>query len=909
MANLSWNEIQNRAIEFSTKYKGETYEKGESQSFWTDFLNVFGIDRKRAHIAFEYSVKKLDGNFGFVDMFWPGKIIAEQKSGGKSLEGANQQAREYLTSIPQEQLPQAIVVSDFERIHIDFLDVDSPKHIEFRLKDFPKKVKLFGFLIDRTAEISEEEDPVNRKAAELMARLHNQLRENNYTGTDLELLLVRLVFILFADDSGIWEKSLFENYLKDRTAEDGTDLGPKLIKIFELLNKPHEQRQSELDDDLKNFEYIDGGLFKQRIEIPDFNTTLRKELLNATLMDWSEVSPAIFGSMFQGVMDEKSRRNLGAHYTSEKNILKLIKPLFLDDLNAEFEEVKNSKRKLEEFHEKLSGLKFLDPACGGGNFLVITYRELRRLEHRVLDKIHKGQSLLNIFELKDNIRLDVDQFYGIEIEEFPALIAETALWLTDHQMNVEASDQFGQHFARLPLTKSGTIVQDNALTIDWRTIIPPSELNYILGNPPFIGKKEQSESQKKDFLTVMEDIKSASNLDFVSAWYVKAALYMKANKKIEAAFVSTNSITQGEQVSLLWYYLLKMGININFAHQTFKWSNDAKGTAAVHCVIIGFSFVKAGLKKLYTYTDLKANPELRIVSNINPYLVEGENTLVIKRSKPIQDWVPEILFGSMANDDGYLTFPSTQEKDKFINKEPNSEKYLRKFIGSEEFINSNVRWCLWLKDIDPGELKRMPFVLERVNNVRKSRSQSTRKATQILSDSPMLFGEDRQPDVKYLVIPRVSSENRRYIPIGYLPPSTVANDRLQIIPGASLYHFGVLTSLMHMAWTSRVCGRMKSDYNYSNTIVYNNFPWPENVKADQEDKVKDFAQVILDARSSFANNSLADLYGPSTMPPILIKAHQNLDKYVESLYRKEPFFDDTERVAFLLDRYKKLSQE
>lgn len=548
MTAISWNLIQDRAVEFVAKWQGETYEKGESQSFWSDFLNIYGIDRKRYGAFFEYAIKKNGGKQGFIDMFWPGKLLAEQKSAGRDLSKANTQAFDYLHNMPDHDLPQAIVVSDFATFQ--FINLDTREKVEFKLEDLPKNLKLFAFLLGEQSRHLAEENPVNRKAAEAMARLHNELRDNNYTGHDLELLLVRLVFCMFADDAGIFEQHSLEDYIYNRTAIDGSDLGPRLVKLFEVLNTPPEKRQTTLDKDLANFVYVNGGLFAESIRIPDFTHKMRDELLAAMKLDWSKVSPAIFGSMFQGVMDEKERRNLGAHYTSEKNILRVIKPLFLDDLYEEFARVRTSKKKLAEFHDKLASLKFLDPACGCGNFLVITYRELRRLEHKVLEGIYGKQTLLT--DVTDSIKVNVDQMYGIEIEEFPSLIAQTALWLTDHQMNVEASRQFGHHFARLPLVNSATIANKNALTFDWAELVEPSQLNYILGNPPFNGSRTMSREQKADLLSVVGGIKEAGFLDFVAGWYFKATDIMLKNLKIKSALVSTNSITQGEQASILW---------------------------------------------------------------------------------------------------------------------------------------------------------------------------------------------------------------------------------------------------------------------------------------------------------------------------------------------------------------------
>lgn len=642
MANYSWNEIQDRAAEFAVKYQGETYEKGESQSFWSDFLNIFGIDRRRHGAFFEYAIKKGSGTQGFIDMFWPGKLLAEQKSGGKDLAKANIQAYEYLETMADHDLPQAIVLSDFANF-VFILQDGSNQKIEFTLEQLPKHVKLFGFLIDQKSKNIAEEDPVNVKAAEAMAKLHNQLEADNYTGHALELLLVRLVFCMFADDSGIFEHGQLRDYIINRTHADGSDLGARLGDVFQTLNAPKNERQYSLDEDLAALEYVNGGLFAENVRLPQFTATMRADLLKAMELDWSKVSPAIFGSMFQGVMDEKERRNLGAHYTGEKNILRVIKPLFLDDLYAEFTKIVlgSTKRveKLRDFQTKLANLKFLDPACGSGNFLVITYRELRQLEHKVIQQINKfnkkgDANTMDWLAASEHgqLKVNVDQMYGIEIEEFPSLIAQTALWLTDQQMNNEFSQLSGKTFKRLPLTKSATIVNANALTLDWAEVIAPADLNYILGNPPFIGHQWRTSEQAREMSDIWGNDGSFRRLDYVTCWFKKAADIMLQNNNIQTALVSTNSISQGEQVSPLWKTLFDVGVYINFAHRTFQWTNDASGKAAVHCVISGFSLTNRQDRRIFDYPDIKGEPVEQIAKNINGYLVDAPNVFIASRS-------------------------------------------------------------------------------------------------------------------------------------------------------------------------------------------------------------------------------------------------------------------------------------
>ena len=629
-----------------------------------------------------------------------------------------------------------------------------------------------------------------------------------------------------------------------------------------------------------------------------FDSAMRQVLLDCCALDWSRISPAIFGSLFQSIMDKKSRRNLGAHYTSEKNILKLINPSFMDELREEFEKVKNNKNKLFEFHKKLRSLTFLDPACGCGNFLVIAYRELRLLELEVLRASNKGGQLT--LDVHQMIQLDVDQFYGIEIEEFPAQIAQVAMWLMDHQMNLLVSEEFGMYFARIPLKSSATIVNDNALRVDWNDVISTEKLTYIMGNPPFIGKSLQNNEQKQEMAKVTNNKKFAS-LDYVSAWYIKAAAMCKDNPGILVAFVSTNSITQGEQASVLWPILFEYGVIILFAHRTFSWSNEARGNAAVHCVIIGFGVEDRKNKRLFEYEDIKGDP-LEIKTNrINPYLVDAENIVLENRRKPICEVTP-MLYGSKPADGGNLLL-NEDEKVELINNEPESEKWIKPFLNAEEFLHNKPRYCLWLKNISPSELKSLKMVKSRIEKVKEMRKASTKEATQKLADTPTLFAEIRQSESNYLLVPRHTSENRIYIPVGYFSKDIICGDANFQIPNASLYDFAIFTSLMHMAWMRTVCGRIKSDYRYSNTIVYNNYPWPQNPTDKQKKNIEEKAQAVLDAREQFPDSTLADLYDPLTMPPALLKAHQALDKAVDSAYSKKSFKTEAQRVAFLFDLY------
>jgi type I restriction-modification system DNA methylase subunit len=893
---LSWNEIKDRALKFSNEWADETKERAEKDSFWNDFFNVFGISRRRV-ATFEEPVKKLSGNQGFIDLFWKGTLLVEHKSKGKNLDKAYEQATDYFPGLKEHELPKYILVSDFDKIKL--FDLDEGTEHEFHVSELYKNVKLFGFIAGYQKRTFKEEDPVNIKAAELMGKLHDQLEEFGYEGHHLEVYLVRLLFVLFADDTSIFEKDIFKEFLDQKTKEDGSDLGALMAQFFQVLNTPKEKRQSNLDEHLNQFPYVNGKLFEEMLPIASFNSNMRSILLEASALDWGKISPAIFGSLFQSVMDPEERRNLGAHYTSEKNIFKLIKPLFLDELRAEFEKVKSHTTKLKEFHHKLSTLKFLDPACGSGNFLIITYRELRLLEIDILRALFKkGEQVLDVSSI---LWLDVDQFYGIEYDEFASKIAEVAMWLIDHQMNMIVSEEFGQYFARLPLKKAAKIVHGNSLRINWEDVVSRTDLTYIIGNPPFYGKSLQTKEQKEDMKLVFTNVKGSGVLDYVAAWYYKAAQYIKGTK-ITTGFVSTNSIIQGEQTGILWNEMLNhFNVKIHFAHTTFNWTNEAKGKAAVHCVIVGFANYDIKHKYLFEYEDIKGEPHQKKVKNINPYLVEANDLVILKRRQPICD-VSSISFGSMPNDGGNFLF-ADQEKDEFLRIEPNAIDFIKPLVSAHEFLNGKNRWCLWLKNIKPDELRKLKEVQKRVENVKNLRLSSTRAATQKLGAYPTLFGEIRQPKNNYILIPRHSTEIRRYIPMGFFSPSHIASDSCLAIDNATLFEFGVLHSEIHMVWVKYTCGRIKSDYRYSNEMVYNNYPWPFEPSDKNRKKVEEKAQKVLDIRLEYPDSSLADLYHPLSMPPKLVKAHQELDKAVDLCYRPQVFTTETLRIEYLFELY------
>lgn len=897
---LSWNEIKDRALTFSKEWVDECSEDAEAKSFWDAFFNIFGITRRRV-ASFEAPVKKVDGKGGYIDLLWKGVLVVEHKSRGKDLDRAFIQAIDYFPGLKERDLPRYILVSDYARFRLYDLDTDETH--EFPLQDLYKKVRLFGFVAGYQTRSFGQEDPVNIKAAELLGRLHDLLNGAGYQGHALEVLLVRLLFCLFAEDTSIFERRQFHEYLEKRTAEDGSDLGMHLAQLFQVLNSPIEHRQTSLDEQLNDFPYINGKLFAEALPLASFDRKMREALLDCCALDWSRISPAIFGSLFQSVMNVQERRNLGAHYTTETNILKALRPLFLDRLRNEFDRIKRDSKRLVEYHERLANIRIFDPACGCGNFLVIAYRELRLLELDVLRELFKtnGSGFLDVGRI---IFVDVDQFYGIEIEEFPSQIAQVALWFMDHQMNLRVSEEFGQYFVRLPLRKAPNIVYGNALTLDWRSVIGPGALSYIVGNPPFVGAKYMNEGQREEVAAVFAGIKNAGLLDYVTCWYKKAAEYMASNPTIRSAFVSTNSISQGEQPGILWPDLFAHGVRINFAHRTFQWTSEARGKAAVHCVIIGFALQDDPEKWIFDYDSVTSEPHAVKAKNINPYLVDAPNVFLTNRSTPICR-VPVMGIGNKPIDGGFYLF-THDEKVEFLAKEPQAAPFFRRWIGADEFINGYERWCLWLGGCSPDQIRKMPEAMKRVEAVREFRLSSKSPPTRKLADTPTRFHVENMPTKTFLVVPEVSSEKRYFIPIGFMQSDTLCSNLVKIVPDATLYHFGVLSSTMHMAWVRSVCGRMKSDYRYSSGIVYNNFPWPE-VTAKHRQAIDLAAQGVIDARARYPTSTLADLYDPLTMPPDLTKVHTALDLTVDSAYGKNKFGNEAERVAFLFGLYQKYS--
>jgi MmeI, DNA-methyltransferase domain/MmeI, target recognition domain/MmeI, N-terminal domain/MmeI, helicase spacer domain len=814
---LSWNEIRHNAIRFSNEWAGETREEAEGKSFWDEFFTVFGI-RRRLVATFEEPVKNIRGKYNFIDLFWPQVVLVEHKSFGKDLGKAESQAFRYIQDLAREgrvkEIPRYVIVSDFARIALHDLEPEEQRGlplfegrrvatVEFPLADFHRHIHDFAFIPGYKQHKFVEQDPINIEAVEILGQLHDALESGGYTGHNLERFLVRILFCLFAEDTGLFERDAFRLYLENRTAPDGSDLGLHLARLFDVLDTPPDKRQKNLDETLAAFPYVNGDLFAEKLGFADFNRDMRNALLGCTHFDWSRISPAIFGSLFQAVMEPRERRQIGGHYTSERDILKVARSLFLDDLRAEFESRQKDKStarraRLEEFHAKLCRLHFFDPACGCGNFLVITYRELRQLELETLKEIFGAQRELTLAEINKLSQVDVDQFYGIEIGEWPARIAEVALWLMDHQMNLKISEAFGQLYQRLPLKKSPHIHCANALRADWKQILPPAQCSYVLGNPPFVGKKEQTAAQKADMDLLFGKVKGAGVLDYVTGWYRKAAEYIQGTQ-IKVGFVSTNSISQGEQVGLLWNELFShFNLHIHFAHRTFAWQSEARGKAHVHVVIIGFAAFPAERKTIFEYENLKGEPHAYQAANINSYLADARNVILSKRSTPISN-VPEINYGSMANDRrkkdkglGNLILDA-EARAKLLKESPALKPYIRPFMGSEEFLNGTERWCLWLVDAPPGVIRSSPSVLARVEAVREAREESNRAETKNLAKTPALFGEIRQPKTPYLLVPKVSSETRPYLPVGFVEPNVIANGSALIVSDATPFHFGVLS--------------------------------------------------------------------------------------------------------------------
>ncbi len=839
-------------------------------------------------------------------------LLVEQKSAGRDLAEAKTQAFSYFSGISDADLPRYLLLSDFQTFEL--YDLDEDEDTAFSLPELPQHVEKFSFILGLQRRSFRDQDPVNIEASERVGQLHDALADAGYTGHDLEQFLVRIVFCFFADDTGIFEpRDIFLDLLENRTQEDGSDLGGLLSLLFQVLNTPVDHRSTILDEDLARFPYINGDLFREQLLIPSFDSEMRQRLIDACHFNWSEISPAIFGSLFQSVMDKEERRAQGAHYTTEKNILKVIEPLFLDELRAEFQHIRERRdnRRLPAliaFQHKLGRLRFLDPACGCGNFLIIAYRELRELEIEVLKEI-RPHGQLDLLAQSLSV-VDVDAFYGIELGEFPAHIAEVALWMMDHIMNNRLSLEFGEIYARIPLEKSPHIRGGDALEFDWAELLPPGECSYVLGNPPFVGAKYASPQQREQVRRIAALGGSGGTLDYVSAWFIKAGEYIQQSEA-QIGFVATNSITQGEQVAQLWSPLFdRCKLDIAFAHRTFAWGSDARGMAHVHVVIIGLE--KRGNvpqeRRLFSYDTPTGEPHESLHTALSPYLFDASGLtdprIVVKKEHQPINGLPKLIIGSKPIDGGHYIF-SAEERAAFLQEEPNADPYLRPYVGSREFLQGGERWILCLANVAPQVLRTLPKVRERIAAVRAYRLLSRSRPTQTLAETPTLFHVNVVPDAPFLIVPRVSSERREYVPIAWMEPPIIPSDAVEVVETATKPLFALLTSAMHMAWLRHIGGRLKSDYRYSIGLVYNTFPMPP-VPTERLTRLELYADAVLAARAAHPDATLADLYDPDLMPPNLRRAHRDLDSAVDRLYRRSGFSSDRERVEHLLGLYEKM---
>ena len=919
------------AKQFAAHWKGKGYEKGESQPFWLSLLrDVYGVEKPEQFITFEEQVH-LD-HTSFIDGHIPStRVMIEQKGLGKDLnkpikqsDGSRltpfQQAKRYITELPVSQHPRWVVTCNFSTFFVYDMEKPQGEPERIELADLEKDYYRLSFLVDVENEHVKKEMEISIKAGEIVGLLYDALLEryvdktNEQSLKSLNVLCVRLVFCLYAEDAGVFgHRSMFHDYLKNY---DAKHMRSALKELFEVLNRKPEERDPYLDEELKAFPYVNGGLFAvDSIEIPNFDDNIRDLILNKASadFDWSEISPTIFGAVFESTLNPETRRSGGMHYTSIENIHKVIDPLFLTDLKRELNaanEVTVAKTRiagLREFQKKLAGLTWLDPACGSGNFLTETYLSVRKLENEAIAGIiasekggQEGQMFMG-FNMTP-IQVSISQFYGIEINDFAVTVAKTALWIAESQMMKETETIIHTDLDFLPLKTSANIVEGNALRMDWESVVPKDKLNYIMGNPPFVGARWMSKTQKSDVLSIFgKTWKGVGDLDYVCCWYKKATDYI-SNTSIRAALVSTNSITQGGAVVNLWKPLFDEGIHIDYAYRTFRWDSEASLKAHVHCVIVGFSFAEnTKEKKIYL------NSRVIIANNINGYLLDASNTFIEKRMYPISK-VPQISLGGQAIDGGNLIL-TKEEKQQLLQEEPQASAFIRPYMMGKDFIDRSPRYCIWLVNANPSCLKKCPYILKRVSKVKEFRESSERKSTLRAAQTPTLFASILECNSDYIAIPKVSSENRRYIPMDYLSKEIIPGDKLFVMQGASLYHFGVLTSNVHMAWMRAVCGRLKSDYSYSNTIVYNNFPWPTPTDA-QRAKIEQTAQAILDARALYPDSSLADLYDELTMPPELRTAHQKNDRAVMAAYGfPVKDFTESDCVAELMKMYQKLTEK
>ena len=903
---LSRNEMRARAVTFAARWKDETSERGQSQSFWTEFLDIYGVDRKRV-AAFEQLAKRTStGNYGFIDLYWPGVLIAEQKSAGKDLAEAEKQALDYLTDIKQSDFPGLVITSDFGHIRILDLEAKNPQPVEIKTADLGKEYERFLFIAGYAKQTFEQEIEANVEASELMGQLYDAAEAAGYKDHEANVLLTRLLFLMFGDDTAMWARGLFYSFVHDRTSDDASDLGAQLAMLFQVLNTPEAERPKNLDQTLVDFPYVNGGLFSENLRIAAFTADMRHALIKAMRFGWGGISPAVFGSLFQSVKSKELRRELGEHYTTETAIMRVIGPLFLDELKERLSSAKGSPQKLRNLRKELATYNFLDPACGCGNFLIVAYREMRRIELGILKQLRdlKEDSQLSL-DPTLGLQVSIAQFAGIEIEEWPAKVAETAMFLVDHQMNLELAEEFGLTPDRLPIKSMLNVRVANALRLDWRDVCAITDSTIIMGNPPFLGASMLSTEQQDDVDQVWGDLRGAGNLDYVTCWYKRAAEHV-GQSMTRVAFVSTNSLSQGQQPPVMWPTLKDAGFDLDFAHRTFDWVSEAKGGAAVHVIILGFSRrPKPAQRPLYFYDELRGLPRIEMVRQINSYLVDAAWVTVSNQRTPLQEGVQRMDYGSKPADKGFLSNIDEADEGDIKLLDPVAAKYLRRLIGAEELINGGSRWCLWLVDAEPADLRTSAELRRRVEGVRDFRLSSKKQKTKEQAATPHLFQEIRQPSSDYLAVPAHSSEHRRYVPMALMPSTAIASNALLTIPNADHYTFGVLNGRPFQVWNATVSGRLGSSFRISAEITYNNYPWPDVYGATRT-AIEAAAQGVLAVRDAHPGASLADLYDPLSMPADLTKAHQDLDKAVLTAYGLKPAVTDAEVLGELFSRYEQL---
>lgn len=904
---LSLNQLRSNAAQFVVEWADATGdERQEAQSFVADLLAAFGITRRRAALYERRAKRSSTGGHGYIDALLPGTCVIEMKSAGKNLDVAEDQALDYLDDLPEAEFPQWILTSDFKQFRLT--DLIAKKTIEFPLADLPKHVEdlqfLAGYQVREFGDKAQAEATV--KAAGIMAGLYEMLAEAGYPEHDAGIFLVRLLFALYADDAGVWERGLFEEYIRERTSEDGSDVGGQIATFFQVVNKPENTRQVTQDEMVQRFPYVNGGIFAGAIEIAAFNKQMRDRLLIACGFNWASISPAIFGSLFQAVKDPKARRELGEHYTTEENILKTINPLFMDALNERLEKNWHSVPGLKRLRTDIGKMRFLDPACGSGNFLVIAYREMRALDLKILTRLQElgdTSEVPALFFTKDDLPVTLDHFAGIEIEEWPARIAQTALHLADHQANQRMELALGKAPEPLPLDKVETIHVGNALRMPWESIFEPSPDVYIMGNPPFIGQYGKGADQKADLQLVWGD-QYDGYLDYVTGWFKKAADYFRRSPAGQFAFVSTNSIAQGQPVQALFRPLFEEGWSISFAHQTFAWSSEAPGMAHVHTVITGFTKGRDINPRLFTYPDIKREPVEVPASRINNYLIDGPDVWIDKRMKPLAN-IPQVHRGSQPTDGGNLIV-ETDEHSLAI-ADSIAAAYLRPFRMGRELIQGLDRWCFWMVDLDPADAARSGLLRDRIEAVREFRLASKKAATNRKASTPHLFDENRQPTTDYVGIPRVFSETRQWATVAHLKPNVIAGDKVYTAVDPDGFLFGIISSSMFITWQKLIGGRLKSDPSFSNTLVWNNLPLPE-VPEKLRRKIIDAGKGIMEVRERHPERSLADHYDPLAMDPALVAAHNTLDRYVDKAFgATRALATNEERQVVLLQRYQEMT--